>query len=98
MTRLQLKVTSGSRRTALERLPDGSLRIHVRERAVDGKANRAVIELLAARLDVPESCLTILRGANGRHKILCVDILDAEAVLARLAPAAAVKPAVSEGR
>ena len=47
---------------------DGELTIHVREPAVEGGANDAVIKLLAAHLDVPRSRLKLVSGATSRVK------------------------------
>jgi uncharacterized protein YggU (UPF0235/DUF167 family) len=52
----------------------GDLLLFVREPALDGKANRAVIELLADYYDVPKSSIEILRGHTSNHKIVAVDI------------------------
>jgi uncharacterized protein YggU (UPF0235/DUF167 family) len=47
---------------------DGGLTVYVPERAVDGKANEAVTELLAAHLGVPRSRLELVSGATARLK------------------------------
>jgi len=54
--------------------PDGSLLVYVREIAADGEANEALIKLLAKHLDVPKSCISIIRGHTSRHKTIEVDI------------------------
>lgn len=46
----------------------GGLIVYVRERAVDGKANEAVIKVLAEHFDVPNSRVTITRGHTLRIK------------------------------
>lgn len=48
----------------------GGLTVYVRERPVEGKANEAVIELLAEHFDVPKSHLEILRGHASRFKVV----------------------------
>ena len=47
---------------------DGELTIYVREPAVDGKANNAVIRLLAAHLQLPRSRVELVSGATSRLK------------------------------
>ncbi|PRC44211.1 hypothetical protein C6A85_000000101400, partial [Mycobacterium sp. ITM-2017-0098] len=47
---------------------DGELTIYVREPAVDGKANDAVIRVLAEHLGVPRSRITLTSGATSRVK------------------------------
>lgn len=63
------KVKPGSRKGPLVEIgPDGQLTIYVRERAVDGKANAAVIRVLAEHLDVPRSSVELVAGATARLK------------------------------
>jgi uncharacterized protein YggU (UPF0235/DUF167 family) len=50
----------------------GELLVYVREPAVDGKANAAVIKLLADYYNVPKSCISIARGRTSRAKIVHV--------------------------
>ncbi len=40
---------------------------------VEGKANRAAIELLAAHLGVPKSSITLTAGATSRFKCFEID-------------------------
>jgi uncharacterized protein len=47
---------------------DGELTIYVREQAVDGKANAAVVKLLADYLGVPRSRIELASGATSRTK------------------------------
>lgn len=42
--------------------------MYVRERAVEGKANEAVVKVLAEHLGVPRSRLTLVGGATARVK------------------------------
>lgn len=49
---------------------DGSYVVYVREIAVDGKANDALIKLLAKQLKVPKTRLAIVRGHTSRNKII----------------------------
>ncbi|WP_068186685.1 DUF167 domain-containing protein [Mycobacterium sp. UM_CSW] len=64
-----VKVKPGSRKGPLVEVgPDGELTIHVREAAVDGKANEAVIRLLAAHLQLPRSRVELVAGTTSRVK------------------------------
>jgi uncharacterized protein (TIGR00251 family) len=51
-----------------------------------GKANSAVIELLAATFEIPRDRITIVAGRASRDKTVVVVGLTSEAVEARLAP------------
>ncbi|HJT90800.1 MAG TPA: DUF167 domain-containing protein [Mycobacterium sp.] len=64
-----IRVKPGSRKGPLVTVDDdGDLTIYVQERAVDGKANAAVVKLLARHLGVPTSRLELVSGATGRVK------------------------------
>lgn len=66
---LAVKVTPRARHAGvLGRVADGTLRLSVTEPAEDGRANAAVLRLLAELLDVPTSACTLLRGAAARTK------------------------------
>ncbi|WP_343608951.1 DUF167 domain-containing protein [Novosphingobium sp.] len=67
--RLALRVTPGARSEGLE-VADGRLLAKVRAKPEDGKANAAVIDLVAQGLGVAPSRLTLLRGATSRDKLL----------------------------
>lgn len=53
---------------------DGSLVVYVREPAVDGKANKALMALLAKHFDVPKTSITIIRGHTSKHKVIEISL------------------------
>lgn len=58
---------------------EGALRVRVKAPPVDGAANAALIQLLAKRLGVAKSAITLITGATARNKIIEVDgISDGE--------------------
>ena len=86
---LSLRLTPRSSRDAvegIESLSDGRSVLKARVRAVpeDGKANEALLRLLAKTLDVPVRALSLSSGATGRTKVISIEG-SPEAVLARLA-------------
>ena len=52
---------------------DGELLVHVREPAIDGKANRKVIELLSDFYDVPKTRIEIIRGLTSPIKVIKIE-------------------------
>jgi hypothetical protein len=66
---VSVRVKPGSRKGPLvERGDDGTLTVYVREPAVDGKANTAVIRLLAEHFGVPPSRVELVSGGTARQK------------------------------
>lgn len=64
-----VKVKPGSRKGPLVQTgADGQLTVYVREPAVDGKANAAVIRVLAEHFGVPRSRVELASGAGARVK------------------------------
>ncbi|WP_280256550.1 DUF167 domain-containing protein [Nocardia wallacei] len=52
----------------VETLGDGTLQLYVRAPAVEGKANKAAIDLLAAHYGVPKSSIRLTAGATSGFK------------------------------
>ena len=68
---MRVRVKPGSAKGPLvERDPDGGFTVHVRERAIDGAANAAVVRVVAEHLGLPKSRVTIKRGYTSRRKVL----------------------------
>jgi uncharacterized protein YggU (UPF0235/DUF167 family) len=62
---------------------DGVLRARVTSPAVAGAANQALIRLLADELGVGRRSVRIVAGAAGRQKLVVVDDVSPDAVIAR---------------
>lgn len=73
---LSIRVTpkAKSERIKKELLSDGSVvyKVYVTAVPEDGKANEAVIALLAKALGLPKSSLSIARGHSSRDKIISI--------------------------
>jgi uncharacterized protein YggU (UPF0235/DUF167 family) len=70
MRKLKLKVRPGSREESLTEQPDGSWIARVKAQPVDGKANAALIALIAAHFGLRKSQVSIKSGAGGRMKLV----------------------------
>jgi hypothetical protein len=70
--RLAVRVTPGARVEALE-ITDGRLQAKVRAKPEDGKANAAVLKLLASALAIAPSRLELIAGATSREKRFQID-------------------------
>jgi uncharacterized protein (TIGR00251 family) len=67
---LRLKVKPGSREDVLTEMQDGTWLARVRAPPVDGKANAAVVALVARHFKLRKAQVTIKSGASGRQKLL----------------------------
>jgi uncharacterized protein len=83
--RFRVRVKPGARADLLLGAHGGALKLSVSAPAEMGKANAAVISLLAATLDRPRSAITITAGHASRDKTVLVTGARAEQVRARLA-------------
>jgi uncharacterized protein YggU (UPF0235/DUF167 family) len=70
MRTLRLKVKPRSRVDELTELDDGSWLARVKAQPVDGKANAALIELIAVHFGVRKAQVRIKSGAAGRSKLV----------------------------
>ncbi|WP_373864021.1 DUF167 domain-containing protein [Nocardia mexicana] len=58
----------------VEVLGDGTMQLFVRAPAVEGKANKAAIELLASHYGVPKSAVRLVAGVTSRFKRFEIDV------------------------
>lgn len=65
---LALRVQPRASRPRIDGVESGRLRLRVAAPPVEGSANRALLELLGATLDVARSRLVLERGEHGRNK------------------------------
>jgi uncharacterized protein (TIGR00251 family) len=69
---LDVLVQPRASRAKIGPMHDGRLKIAVTAPPVDGEANAAVIELVAARLGVARGAIEVVAGHGGRRKTLRV--------------------------
>ncbi len=81
--RLWLRAQPGARRAAIVGVLGEDLKLAVPEPADDGRANRALLALLADRLGLKVAELTLLVGHSARRKVVGV-ALTPEELRARL--------------
>ena len=72
MRTLRLKVKPGARVDELTELADGTWQARVKAPPVDGKANAAVVALVARHFGVPKASVQIKSGASARLKLVTI--------------------------
>jgi uncharacterized protein len=73
MRTLKVKVKPGSREESLEVQDDGTWLARVKAPPVDGKANAALVALVAAHFGLRKAQVSIKSGASGRMKVVQVE-------------------------
>jgi uncharacterized protein (TIGR00251 family) len=81
---LEVLVRPGASRDQIGGEHDGALVIRLQAPPVEGRANTALVKLIARRVGVPRSSVKIVRGRQGRRKVVSVEGLAAERLRARL--------------
>ena len=70
--RIDLKVIPGSSKNYLKKTESG-ITAYVTAPANDGKANKALIELLAEEFNVRKAEISIIKGLKSRHKSININ-------------------------
>ena len=81
---LQIRVQPKARRNSIEVVDGAKLKIYVTTAPEGGKANDAVVALLAKSLGIAKSHVRIVRGHKSRDKLLDIEGLTEDEVIARL--------------
>jgi uncharacterized protein (TIGR00251 family) len=81
--RFAVRLAPRSSSNGVDGVLDGVLKVRVTAPAVEGAANTALLALLAEELDVARRDVRIVAGATSRQKLVVVDGVEPEAVVAR---------------
>lgn len=67
--RISVRVKPNSKEERIEKIGEDSFLVCVKERPQDGKANKAVAELLADYFSIPKSAVILKLGQTSRQKV-----------------------------
>ncbi len=81
---LKVRVNPKASRNRVDAYLDDALRLRVTASAQGGKANQAMVALLAEALGVAKSRLQIVRGHGSRDKVVVVESLSRQEIEQRL--------------
>lgn len=70
--KINIKAIPGAKKNLVKKDGD-SLKIYLTAPAVDGKANKALVELLSEYYKVKKGDIEIIKGLKSRHKIVNID-------------------------
>jgi uncharacterized protein YggU (UPF0235/DUF167 family) len=75
-TRVRLRVSAGARRSELVGRHGEGWKVRVAAAPEGGRANDAVLDLLAAELELPRRSLSIVSGHSAREKVVLLEGID----------------------
>ena len=81
-----VKVVPGASRSKVVGILDGALKVAVAAPPEKGKANKALIKILAETFGLPRNHVTIEQGQSSPHKLVLLHGADVDHVRDRLAP------------
>lgn len=67
-----VEVKAKAKENRLQKISEGHYQVWVTAEPIKGRANQAVIKLLAAELDLPKSYLYIKSGVASKHKLIAL--------------------------
>jgi uncharacterized protein (TIGR00251 family) len=83
---LPVRAHPGARRSQIQGEKDGSLKVYVTQTAEKGKANKALVEVLARRLSLRRSQIELCAGETSRNKRFLVRDVSPAELLERIGP------------
>ena len=83
-TTVQVRVQPGARTSEVRGLKNGVLHVRVTAPPREGRANQALLELMARTLAVKKGDLEIIRGHTSRDKVVAVQGITSAEVMQRL--------------
>jgi uncharacterized protein (TIGR00251 family) len=84
MGRIAVRVQTRAKRNEIAGQREGALVVRVTAPPVESRANDMVCKVLAERFGVPQSHVSVVRGASSRNKLIEVAGVDTEAIMREL--------------
>ena len=72
--KISVNVKPNAKQVKIERVNESHFLIRVKEKPQEGKANKAVIKVLAEYFEVPQSRIVLLKGQSSKEKIFEIKI------------------------
>ncbi|MCL5109808.1 MAG: DUF167 domain-containing protein [Chloroflexi bacterium] len=84
MARLAVRVQPRAKANDIVGWEGGVLKVRLTAPPVEGKANKALVELLADKLRISKSAVTLVSGHGARNKVLEIEQMAEAEVFQRL--------------
>ncbi len=82
--RVAIKVTPNAGRNEITGYKDEILQVKVAAAPEKGKANKALVDLLAEKLGVRKSSIAIIKGETSRKKVILFNGISSEELIKKL--------------
>ena len=73
MINIEVKVTAGAKSNSFKK-ENGLYYLRIMAKAIDGKANKSIIEFLSEELNLKKKDIEIVRGEKSSKKIISINI------------------------
>ncbi len=67
---VKVRVTPNAKEVRISKTSEAGYEVKVDEKAVGGRANKRLLEILSKHFNVPKSKITIVKGAKSRDKMV----------------------------
>ncbi|MFC2149718.1 DUF167 domain-containing protein [Candidatus Auribacterota bacterium] len=81
---IKVKVTPGAKKNEIAGEYDGGLKLKIKSPPVEGKANKACINLLSEILGILKSNIDLVKGQTSTIKTFCVSGMTREDLIKRI--------------
>ncbi len=78
---IDVKLKPNSKKSEILGFKDGCLHINVKEQPIEGRANKAMIEILAKKLRIAKSCIELKKGQKAKMKKVEIGCIDEKEIL-----------------
>lgn len=81
---VRIRAVPRAAKNKIQGLYNNALKVRLTSAPVDGKTNQALIRVLSKSLAVPKSRIRLLQGETNHNKLIRIDGLSKENVMAKL--------------
>ena len=67
---VNLRISPNSAKNEIIKNDDGSVKVKITAQAIDGKANKALVEFLSKTFKLPKTSIEIVRGETSKDKTI----------------------------
>ena len=72
MVRISVKVKPNSKKELVEQTGEKQYNVRVKEKAIEGRANEAVVKLLSQYFGCPKSNVSVAIGLKSKNKVIII--------------------------